>query len=122
MRAGKLDRLIDLQEKTVTQSGSGEPIDTWSTLSYRRPSTAPRPLRAEERFTGPQIVATDQVEFRIRYSESVAGLSPKNRLIYPAMNDPDTEVDKNRIYDIIAVNELGRREGLQIIAQRRPDV
>lgn len=82
------------------------------------------PVRGDERFSAPEIAAFEQIEFRIRYSADVADLSPKDRIIYPALSaDSPAEVPAaRRIHDILAVLEIGRREGLQIITQRRPDV
>ena len=124
MRAGKLDRLIDLQSKTATESPSGEVTEVWSTFCARKPASY-APVRADERYAAPQTVARQQVEFRIRYSSNVAGLSPQHRVIYPAMNDGDdapANPEDARIYDILEVHELGRRDGLRIITQRRVDV
>ncbi len=125
MRAGILDRLITIQRKTLTQSGSGEPIETWVTITgcERRHASKPLPVRADERLANPAILATEQVTFRIRYSSNVADLNAKDRIIYPALDEgsPPSMPADARIYDIISVSELGRREGLQIVAQRRPD-
>lgn len=123
MRAGKLDRLIDIQRKTSSESSSGEPVETWGNLLSRRPASY-RPLKGDERYGDPQLVASEQVEFRVRYSANVAGLTPQDRIIYPAMNDdsPEDETVSRRVYNVLAVHEIGRREGLQIITERRADV
>lgn len=123
MRAGRLDRSITIQRKSVTTSDSGEPTETWSTLVGRR-AAGYRPLKAEERFTGEQLVGQEQVEFRIRWSADVAGLSQLDRIVYPALSEdsPEDEPETRAIYDVLAVSEIGRREGLAIIAQRRSDV
>lgn len=123
MRAGRLDRLMTIQRKTVTASDSGEPVETWTTIVERR-AAGYRPLKGDERFTGEQVIGTEQVEFRIRYSSNVAALSQQDRIIYPALADesPEDEPDTRNIYDVLAVHEVGRREGLLIITQRRSDV
>jgi head-tail adaptor len=122
MRAGRLDRLITIQRKTVTSTDSGDVVETWTTLVERR-AAGYRPLRGEERFGGEQIVGTEQVEFRIRWSANVAELSQRDRIVYPALADesPEDEPDTRNIYDVLAVNEIGRREGLTIVTQRRAD-
>lgn len=79
------------------------------------------PVRGDEQLTGPEVVASEQVEFRIRFSESVAAVSPHDRIIYPAMGLGDTTIQPQRLYDILAVHEIGRREGLRLVTQRRPD-
>lgn len=120
MRAGRLDRLIDIQRKTSTQDPAGEPVEAWTNLVERRAASM-APVRGDERFSNPQTIATGQVDFRIRYSANVADLSPLDRLIYPAMSEGETDIPPTRVHDILEVREIGRREGLQIIAQRRPD-
>jgi head-tail adaptor len=119
MRGGRLDRRILLQRKSVSHSGSGEPLETWATLAERSASISP--VRGEERFGGDQWIAKEQSEFRIRYSVSVADLSPLDRIIYPIpAGSPGDAVD-TQLYDVLAVHEIGRREGLRIIAVRRAD-
>lgn len=123
MRAGRLDRLITIQRVTKTLSDSGEPQETWTTLIARR-AAGYRPLKGDERFTGQQVIGTEQVEFRIRYSADVADLSQLDRIVYPALSEesPADDSDTRSIFDVLAVNEIGRREGLLIITQRRSDV
>jgi SPP1 family predicted phage head-tail adaptor len=109
MRAGRLDRKIDIQRKTVTVSPSGAPIETWNNLAANRWAYV-APASGDERFSDPQLAAKQQVEFGIRYSADVADLNPLDRISYGAS-----------IYDIHAVHEIGRREGFKIIAVRRAD-
>jgi len=120
MRAGKLDRLIDIQRKSSTASASGEPQDTWTNIVSRKPASM-SPVDGDERFSTPETVSLEQVEFRVRYSDVVAALTPLDRIIYPALNDGDS-VPSRRIHNILAVHEIGRREGLRIITERRPDL
>ncbi len=123
MQAGRLDRKIDIQRATITSSESGAPIDSWVNLVARR-SASYRAVKGDEGFKAPEVVAVDQVEFRIRFSASVASLTPKDRIIYPAMNagdSPAAEIPGSSIFNILSVQEIGRREGLLILAQRRPD-
>jgi head-tail adaptor len=122
LRAGRLDRLITIQRKTLTSSDSGDVVETWTTLIERR-AAGYRPLKGEERFNAAQVIGTEQVEFRIRYSSNVADLSQRDRIVYPALADEspeDVPVERD-IFDILAVHEIGRREGLLIITQRRAD-
>jgi SPP1 family predicted phage head-tail adaptor len=121
MQGGRLDRRIDIERKTVTQSPSGQPIETWSKIVARRAASV-SPLRGDERFAADQYIARQQVEFRIRYSSTVADISPLDRIIYPP--DEDSPADSPvatdvQIYDIMEVSEIGRREGLRILAARR---
>jgi head-tail adaptor len=118
MRAGRLDRHITIQRKSSSYSDTGEPIDTWSALAADKPASV-SPVRGEERFSGEQYIARQQTEFRVRWSSDLADLTPLDRIIYPSADagDPPTA----SIYDVMAVHEIGRREGLQIITARQTD-
>lgn len=126
MRAGSLDRRITIQRKTTTESPSGEPIEAWTNLVVRRPASM-RPVKGDERFTGAQEVAEDQIEFWVRHSSTIADLKPLDRIIHPALTteqaaDSGYAIPVRSIHDVLAVFELGRREGLRIITSRRADV
>ena len=114
MRAGKLDIFITIQRKQVTQSSSGAEKVTWTNVSTRPASIAP--LLGDERFNGEQIVALEQVEFITRYASVIADLRRDDRVIYPVTNSPN----ENYIYDIVQASEIGRNEGIRIVAVRRP--
>lgn len=123
MRGGRLDRLITIQRKTLTQSDSGEPVQTWSDLATRRPASM-SPVRGDEAYSIAQTVAQELMEFRVRYSSVLVDLNPQDRIIEPALpnSGEEDDVSLRRLYDVQAVHELGRREGLRIIALRRPDL
>lgn len=126
MAAGKLDRKITIQRKSVTSSDSGEPVEAWSNLDVRR-SASMWPFKAAEGFGGPETTSYEQVEFRIRYSSDMATLSPQDRVIYPALTEAEAAdsghvIPERSIYDVLGVLEINRREGLRIITNRRPDV
>jgi head-tail adaptor len=126
MPAGKLDRKITIQSKSVTSSDSGEPIESWSNLAVRR-SASMWPFRATEGFATPEITSYEQVEFRVRYSADVAALSPQDRVIHPALTEAQAAdsgyvIPERSIHDVLGVLEINRREGLKIITKRRPDV
>jgi SPP1 family predicted phage head-tail adaptor len=108
MRAGRLDRRIAIQRLAVSYSASGDPVETWSTLATRWAYAAP--VSGDERFSDPQLVAKQQNEFGVRYSADIADLSPLDRISY-----------EGSVWDILSVSEIGRREGLKVIAVRRAD-
>jgi head-tail adaptor len=123
MRAGRLDRLVTIQRRSLTLSDSGEPVETWTVIASRWPASV-RPAAGSERFSVPVKVAEETVEFQIRWSSAVADLQPQDQVIYPALAEasPEDVPDTRNIYDILAAHEIGRREGVQIIAKRRADV
>jgi len=120
MYAGRLDRFIDIQRAQQTQSPSGAPVTTWVNLATRRPASLERRRDPIEVAGNQQVMASDQVEFRVRYAGAIAGLTPKDRVIYPAVTAP-AQPGATQIFNIIAVSEIGRREGLRIIAWCKPD-
>jgi head-tail adaptor len=123
MQAGKLDRQITILRKTETLSSTGDPVDVWAPIVRRRAASM-WPLRSTERFSTPEKIATDQMDIRIRYSSDVADLTPLDRIIQPALvvdEDPE-DAPARTVHEIIAVQEMGRREGLKIITERRPDI
>lgn len=115
MESSRLDRKITIQRRTTTLSDLGEPIETWGTLATRRAEYIP--VRGDERFGGEQWIAREQVEFRVRWDESIANLSPLDRVIYPV----GTPTDANT-YDVMGVLEVGRYDHFRIMAARRADV
>ena len=121
MRGGQLDRHIVIQHGIVTQSPSGEPITTWVNLPSR--PARYEPMTGAERYQSEQLVAKQQVSFTIRWSSAVANITPLDRIIYPAseLNDSPSEPSRNTIYDIFAVEEVGRRQGLKLHAVVRQD-
>lgn len=122
MRAGRLDRRVTIQRKVVTQSSSGQPVESWVTLAARRWASH-SPLTGDERFTDPQYAGKQQVEWGIRWSADVADLSPLDRIVYPALaaGSPPPIPDHASVFDVVAVHEIGRREGLRVVTVRRAD-
>ncbi len=126
MKAGSFDRRVTIQRKTVTLSGSGDTVETLANLVVRRPASM-WPLNGDERFASPQEIASEQVEFRVRYSTNLSDLTPLDRVIYPALTtaqaaDAGYVIPTRSIYDVLAASEMGRREGIKIITRRRADV
>jgi head-tail adaptor len=119
MRAGRLDRRVAIQRKTVVLHDDGSAVETWSTIATRWASV--NPVSAAERFSVPQIGATQETEFQVRYSEDIADLSPLDRLVYPIPTGSPEVIPDTSVFDIAAVHEIGRRDGLRIIAIRRND-
>jgi SPP1 family predicted phage head-tail adaptor len=108
MRAGKLDRRITIQRKSVTESGSGEPIETWADLATVWAQA--RPLRGDERFATRQLVGTAVMTFHIRYRGDLA-ITVKDRISYDG-----------KLWDILDVREVGRHVVTEIDTKARADV
>lgn len=130
MRYGPLDRRISILRKSLSQTDSGAVLEAWRPLGSLARYASFAPVKGEERFGADQFAASEQVEFRVRFSRDLADLSPLDRIIEPGLKLteldsgvmlPDDEIADRRQYDIMAVHEIGRREGLRILAARRVD-
>lgn len=108
LSAGKLDRRIRLERFTETRNEYNEPIQTWSLLANR--SASYEPLSDGEKFSASETAANASARFRIRWSQAVADLNPKDRLIF-----------EGDAWEIVRAKEIGRREGIEITAGRRAD-
>lgn len=118
MQAGRLNRYIDIEEKTVTKDGYGELIETWSKIATRRPASAIA-VSGDEKFTASQFMGQRVMEFRVRWTAALSLLTTQNRIIYPAT---DSTPPDGQVFDVQDCREIGFREGLQIFAVGRQDV
>ena len=120
MRAGRLDRKIEVQRRTDAKDAHGQPIPTWSRIGATRWASY-SPIGGEERYTSDQFIGRQQVEFRVRWASDLSDLNPKDRVVFPIMGTSEEPTD-SQIYEIMAVHELGRREGLRIQTARRSEI
>lgn len=101
MRAGRLDRRITFQRFASTQDEFGQPIETWS--DYATVWARVEPLRGRERFEAQREHAEVDTRFHIRYRADITVL---DRIAY-----------EGDLYDIEAVIETGRHQGLEILGR-----
>jgi SPP1 family predicted phage head-tail adaptor len=103
---GERDRLIVIQQLADSAGGSGFPVETWTPLAsvYAKKS----PLTGREQFGSDQDSARADTRWEIGYRTDM---------------DPDViDVPKNRrisyqgrFYNIAAANEIGRRDGIELL-------
>lgn len=108
IEAGKLDRRISIQRYGVTYDDDNQPIEAWTPLTTVWASV--QYASDGERVRAAEVGATITIRFQIRYSSVVAGVNPKDRVVYDG-----------KTFDISAVKELGRREGQEISAAAAAD-
>jgi len=106
MNIGHMDRRIQLQSATLTTNGYGERTESWAT--YATVWAAIVYKGGSEKVSGDQVSSTNKVEFRIRYSTDVSGCVASDRVLY-----------NSQYYQVLAVEEIGRREGLTLICELR---
>lgn len=108
MEAGKLDRRISIERASTYQDDTGQEVPRWLPAasvyaSWRRAS-------ARETLAAAEVSAAVTDVFEIRWSNLVAEVNPKDRIIF-----------EERTYDVIEVTQIGRRIGLRISASARSD-
>ena len=108
LMAGARDRLITLQRKTFTLDGFGGEVVTWSTICQRWASSLP--VRDSERFGNSEAISTITHRFQILWDATAAQIDPTYRVLFD-----------NRTYDVVAVKEIGRRDGIEISATARAE-
>lgn len=108
MKAAALDRRITLRRATMTQDALGQDIETWADLATVWASR--RRASARETLAAAEVSAAITDVFEIRWDSAWGDLSPTDRLI-----------SDGRDYDIVSVDEIGRREGLRIAAVTRAE-
>lgn len=102
MRAGNLDRVIEIQRRTTGLDLYGTPVETWTTYATVRAQLLKNATDDRE---GARGHTTDAVlTFRIYY---LAGLCPNDQLLY-----------KGQQYEITGIAEIGRRVGMDVNCQR----
>lgn len=105
MRAGPLDRRIVIKAPVTTSDAMGGPVVTYTTLATvwaEKKDTGGREFMAAQ-----QVNAEVTTQFRIRYRSDV---TPEHRVTCDGLD-----------YDILYVNELGRRDGLMLMARARAE-
>ena len=109
--AGPLDRRIRLQRYRLQHDAFNAQVRVWYDLAEVWASKDD--LSDSERIAAQEKGTALSTRWQIRYSKTVADLSPKDRLY---------EVFTKRTYDIQAVKELGRRVGLELSTNARLDL
>ena len=113
MNAGALDRRLRIEVATETQSPSGEVTLTWPGTLLADVWASKRDLSGTELFRAQQLAAKVDTEFQIRYPQD---LDP-----FPNPDETFRLVCEGISYDVTYVSEIGRREGLKLLAFKRAE-
>lgn len=106
--AGKLDRQLRIEALQTTGADAlNQPTTAWVPLATVWAQVAQ--LTTAERNAAGQVIATQARVFIIRYRDDV----------YPG--EDRAIVFEGRRYDIAGVEEIGRREGLRVLATARAE-
>ncbi|WP_314945908.1 phage head closure protein [Bradyrhizobium cosmicum] len=102
MRAGNLDRIIEIQRRTTGLDLHGTPVEAWTTFATMRAQLLKNATDDREDARGHTTDATRT--FRMYY---LASLSLNDRLLYEAQQ-----------YEIISIIEIGRRVGMDVTCEK----
>lgn len=108
MRAGDLDRRVIIQRAATTTDDYNEPVQEWQTLVSVR--AAKLEISDGERFRAGEVYSDKAVRFKVRWQKALERLDTSDRVIF-----------EDRVYDIVAVKEIGRRDGIEITATARAE-
>jgi SPP1 family predicted phage head-tail adaptor len=97
--AGKMDRRVALEERTVTRAQDGSETVVWTQVAETWAHI--KPLRGQERYSAGAEQPEHDAMIRIRWRNDV---SSGMRVVHG-----------NRIWDIKSVLEIGRHEGLDLL-------
>jgi SPP1 family predicted phage head-tail adaptor len=103
MKFGRMDSRIAIERTTTTTNAYGERTNTWGTLATVWADVIYRDGSGSETIQSAQVLSKQPVHFLIRYSTTVADVSPKDRVSY-----------NSKLYNIEAVQEVGRNDGLRL--------
>jgi SPP1 family predicted phage head-tail adaptor len=102
MDSSELDRLITIQQESITRSSTGQENVSW--VDWAPLVWAKRiPQNGKEYVAASQLVGEVDAIFRIRYRP---GVKNKMRVVYESQD-----------YDIQDIQEVERKEGLNLICK-----
>jgi SPP1 family predicted phage head-tail adaptor len=102
MRAGKLDRRIQIKVKTSTRDSFGAEIIAYTLLATVWAEKLP--ITGREFFAASQFIPEATVKFRIRFRED---FDETAKITYDGID-----------YDILYLAEIGRADGVEILAKK----
>lgn len=98
VRIGDLDRRISIQANTPVQDETGEEIASWSEITDGAVWAKIEQGRGRQRFITDHELNTHAIVFKLRHRSD---FDTEDRIVYNSEN-----------YDIEAIEEIGRSEGL----------
>lgn len=104
--AGGRDRLITLQDRAAGVDGLGNPNGAWQDTA--KVWAKYTPVRGTEEFLKTQKYAETEATFGIIHR---SGINARTQILFDG-----------KTWDIVGVLEIGRREGLQLLAKAAANV
>lgn len=98
MRAGKLDRQINIERLTETITPSGGSIKAWQVIATVRT----------------ELVQQSATEFLTGFGEAESGTAIFKMRYLPDITTADRVVYGGVVYDLKEIKEIGRRRGMEL--------
>jgi len=108
LASGSLDRRVTLLQRQISKGALNSDVEAWPEFGTVWASY--KPVSDGERMRSAEVAATIEARFQIRWSEGVSVIDPTWRLRFAG-----------RDWDVVAVKEIGRHEGIEISAAARAD-
>lgn len=108
LEAGKLDRRVTLLRSTTTTDDFGGEVHAWEEAG--KVWASKQDVRDAERYSAAETGATVTTRFQVRSSSLTRSIDARWRLQCDGLE-----------YEIDAVKEIGRREGVEITAAARAE-
>lgn len=99
MVTGPMDRILTIQQKTVTADGQGAAVESWATLKSIWAER--RELKLKERLQAEQVNLKITCSYFSQYNSDI---TEKMRAI-----------EGSQTFEIIGVREIGRKQGTELI-------
>lgn len=111
MRAGRLNKRVTFETPTVGKDAYGDRQAEWSEIATQW--AAVEPLNGREFFQAQAENSSVEVRIRVRYSEALAGMTPKCRAVYrgTAYNIVSVIDPVERHAELVIMCEAGERIG-----------
>lgn len=106
-RAGNRDRQVTIERATISRDAHNEQVQTWATYAVRFASARPAP--GTERFQNAETAAAAPMRFVFLWESNLVKVT--DRILH----------EDGRHYYVADVKEIGRREGLEVLAVARPE-
>ncbi len=111
--AGARDRVITFQRRVTTRDAANALVETWPFYATAR--AAMTPLSDAERVRAQEVAASMTTRWVTNWTPTLALVDQRDRIEFTDSGGT------TRTHDIVAVKEIGRRQGLEFTTNARAE-